>query len=166
MLGLLLTSSVLGQVPNLPKTPTEEGTEQLTSDKLPSGVHELTAVDVEAFLDGIVPLQLKRDDIAGATVAVVKRWEAVVRYSDLVLFFMAPMTGLVVYASTHIEFLSDRESTWFHLAQAIGVLGAIGTLIVVYNGIQSWRNREKRIWVKLQATLFVLLCLEELPIAN
>jgi CubicO group peptidase (beta-lactamase class C family) len=32
----------------------------------------MTAADVEAFLDGIVPLQLKRSDIAGATVAVVK----------------------------------------------------------------------------------------------
>ncbi len=57
MLSLLLTSSVWGQVPNLPKTPTEVGTEQLTADKIPSSVHELTAADVEAFLDGIVPLQ-------------------------------------------------------------------------------------------------------------
>ena len=75
------------------------------------------------------------------------------------LFFIAAMTGLVVYASMHIEFLSDRGNTWFHLAQVIGVLGAIGTLMVLYNAIQSWRNREKRIWGKLQATLFVLVCL-------
>jgi CubicO group peptidase (beta-lactamase class C family) len=32
----------------------------------------MTAADVEAFLDGIVPLQLKHADIAGATVSVVK----------------------------------------------------------------------------------------------
>ena len=32
----------------------------------------MTAADVEAFLDGIVPLQLSRDDIAGATISVVK----------------------------------------------------------------------------------------------
>ena len=38
----------------------------------PSGAHEMTAVDVEAFLDGLVPLQINRDDIAGATIAVVK----------------------------------------------------------------------------------------------
>lgn len=74
------------------------------------------------------------------------------------LFFIAAMLGLVVYASTHFEFLSDRGNTWFHLAQVIGVLGAIGTLVVLYNAIQSWRNREKRIWGKLQATLFVLVC--------
>jgi len=77
----------------------------------------------------------------------------------LVLFFMAAMTGLLVYASTHIWFLSDRGNTWFHLAQVIGVLGAIGTLVVLYNAIQSWRTREKRIWSQLQATLFVLACL-------
>ena len=33
---------------------------------------ELTAPDLEAFLDGLMPLQLKRGDIAGAVVAVVK----------------------------------------------------------------------------------------------
>ena len=38
----------------------------------PSGAHEMTAADVEAFLDGLVPLQINRDDIAGATIAVVK----------------------------------------------------------------------------------------------
>ena len=75
------------------------------------------------------------------------------------LFFMVAMTGLVVYGSMHIEFLSDRGNTWFHLAQVIGVLGAVGTLIVFYNAIRSWRNREKRIWGKLQATIFVLVCL-------
>jgi CubicO group peptidase (beta-lactamase class C family) len=34
--------------------------------------HELTAADLEAFLDGVMPIELKADDIAGAVVAVVK----------------------------------------------------------------------------------------------
>jgi CubicO group peptidase (beta-lactamase class C family) len=34
--------------------------------------HELTALDLEAFLDGLMPAQLEREDIAGAVVAVVK----------------------------------------------------------------------------------------------
>jgi CubicO group peptidase (beta-lactamase class C family) len=37
----------------------------------PSG-HSLTAADVESFLDGVMPLQLGREDIAGAVIAVVK----------------------------------------------------------------------------------------------
>lgn len=34
--------------------------------------HEMTAADVEAFLDGFVPMQLERENIAGAVVLVVK----------------------------------------------------------------------------------------------
>src|SRR5262245_36499580 len=34
--------------------------------------HELTPSDIEAFLDGLVPLQIESNDIAGAAIAVVK----------------------------------------------------------------------------------------------
>jgi len=36
------------------------------------GAHELTATDLESFLDGVMPLQLAREDIAGAVISVVK----------------------------------------------------------------------------------------------
>jgi len=72
VLNLILASSGWGQVPNLPKARSREGTEPLPAEKTLAGVHELTAQDLEIFLDGIMPLQLERDDIAGATVAVVK----------------------------------------------------------------------------------------------
>jgi CubicO group peptidase (beta-lactamase class C family) len=72
IIGLILSAAVWGQIPNLPSTPTKKVQEQLTTEKTPSSTHELTAVDVEAFLDGVVPLQLKADDIAGATVSIVK----------------------------------------------------------------------------------------------
>src|SRR6185312_3263133 len=41
-------------------------------EKATPGTHELTATDLEAFFDGLIPLQIERDDIAGAVVAVVK----------------------------------------------------------------------------------------------
>src|SRR5207247_3639814 len=34
--------------------------------------HEMTAADVESFLDGFVPMQLERENIAGAVISVVK----------------------------------------------------------------------------------------------
>ena len=37
-----------------------------------SSPHELTATDLEAFLDGMMPSQLQREDIAGAVISVVK----------------------------------------------------------------------------------------------
>jgi CubicO group peptidase (beta-lactamase class C family) len=38
----------------------------------PTGPHPLTTPDLEAFFDGILPLQLERSDVAGASVLVMK----------------------------------------------------------------------------------------------
>ncbi|WP_222435344.1 serine hydrolase, partial [Puniceibacterium confluentis] len=40
-----------------------------------AGGRELTAVDAEAFVDGLMPYALKRGDVAGAVVVVVKDGE-------------------------------------------------------------------------------------------
>jgi CubicO group peptidase (beta-lactamase class C family) len=77
---LMFLSLAFGQVLPALSAPIDIANEPSLADSLRSGiavsaaanVHELTAADVEAFLDGIVPLQLDREDIAGATVAVVK----------------------------------------------------------------------------------------------
>ena len=49
-------------------------------------MHELTKPDVEAFLDGLIPAQLKSRDIAGAVVSIVKDGQVVLAkgygYSD------------------------------------------------------------------------------------
>ena len=78
ILGLMLPSIAFGQVPPTPSTPpappalTNIVNKPLTTVRKASNVHELTASDVETFLDGIVPLQLEHEDVAGVTVAVVK----------------------------------------------------------------------------------------------
>jgi len=64
-----LSSFVVGQVPSPPAL-TKKAAPPAT--EAPKNVHEMTAVDVEAFLDGLVPLQLKHSDIGGATISVVK----------------------------------------------------------------------------------------------
>src|SRR5271155_4463005 len=51
---ILFLTMVLGFTPARAQTPT------------------MTAPDVEAFLDGVMPLQLEREDIAGAVIVVVK----------------------------------------------------------------------------------------------
>src|SRR5436853_4339723 len=40
--------------------------------KVPAAPHEMTAADVEAFLEGFMPMQLERENIAGAVVCIVK----------------------------------------------------------------------------------------------
>ena len=72
--GLLLTlsgsSSAQGPKPTTPKPqPKPEGT--AAAPTTPT-THEMTTDDVTAFLDGLMPQQLARENIAGAVITVVK----------------------------------------------------------------------------------------------
>lgn len=69
---LLLATSLCAQTrhENRPSTKPEHAAQEPA--QLPAGTHELTQSDLEAFLDGVMPLQLAREDIAGAVVSVVK----------------------------------------------------------------------------------------------
>jgi CubicO group peptidase (beta-lactamase class C family) len=73
------------------------------------------------------------------------------------LIFIAALFGLVTYGLTHLEVFSDRGTMWFRIIQMVGVLGAAGTLIVLFNAVFTWINR-RGFWVKLQAALMLLAC--------
>ena len=62
----MFSSLIVGQ----DQKPTETKKEE--AKQATPGKPEMTAADVEAFLDGIVPAQLTQNDIAGATVSIVK----------------------------------------------------------------------------------------------
>ena len=68
----LVAACAMGQAPNKPIIRQKEESQPTVAEPPRNGAHEMTAVDVEAFLDGLVPLQLKQDDIAGVTISVVK----------------------------------------------------------------------------------------------
>lgn len=74
------------------------------------------------------------------------------------LVFIAVFTGLMVHAISNLDFFSDSGNRWFLLAQAIGLLGTIGTLVVIFNAIYAWMTKRFSIWMKLQATIFVIAC--------
>lgn len=57
-----------GPKPAMPKAETKPA----NVPAAPAGTHEMTADDVTAFLDGIMPQQLAREDLAGAVISVVK----------------------------------------------------------------------------------------------
>jgi hypothetical protein len=74
------------------------------------------------------------------------------------LIFVISLVSLTISAVSNLDILSDSSNKWFYLIQSIGVLGALGTLLVIYNAIRTWMNKERGIWIKLQATVFVLAC--------
>jgi CubicO group peptidase (beta-lactamase class C family) len=82
-----------GQEPQKPPAPPT--TTSAATPATPVGAHELTASDLEAFLDGLMPAQLERENVAGAVVAVVKNGKVLLvkgyGYSDMGK--RAPVTG-------------------------------------------------------------------------
>lgn len=69
---LLAGARVQGQEPKPLSAPAKAVAEKVAPAKQPMAIVALTAPDVEAFLDGLMPAQLQREDIAGAVVLVVK----------------------------------------------------------------------------------------------
>jgi CubicO group peptidase (beta-lactamase class C family) len=63
--GAQAAKSALQQAPAQPA-------EATTPPAIPASAHPLEAADLEAFFDGILPLQLERSDIAGTSVLVMK----------------------------------------------------------------------------------------------
>jgi CubicO group peptidase (beta-lactamase class C family) len=57
--------------PSVPGPPVQP-TAQKTAPAVPPATHSLEAADLQAFFDGIIPMQLERSDIAGASVLVMK----------------------------------------------------------------------------------------------
>ena len=77
----------------------------------------------------------------------------------LIVIFAISIIGLVTYGLQHLWVFSDAGNKYFLIIQIIGIVGAVGTLVVLLNAIQAWTSKRKRIWIKLQATIFVLACL-------
>jgi hypothetical protein len=86
------------------------------------------------------------------------RWAVRIVFA-LNLFFIVTLSGFVLFASNHLELLSDSGNIWIWLIQSIGVLGAVGSIVVFYNAIYAWTSDRSQIWGKLQATMFSLACL-------
>lgn len=74
------------------------------------------------------------------------------------LIFIVALFGLVTYGLTHLEVFSDRGTMWFRIVQIVGILGALGTLIVLANAFTMW-TRKRSFWMKLQALVMLLACL-------
>src|SRR6476661_3229267 len=68
----LLASQATAQAPKTTPVPPTPQAPTAGESKTTEPPHELTVDDVHAFLDGFVPMQLEREDIAGAVVLVVK----------------------------------------------------------------------------------------------
>jgi len=81
----------------------------------------------------------------------------IVFFLDLV--FVAAFLILLTYGMSHLEILGSQGVKWFYLVQAIGVIGAIGTIVALLNAVFSLKSKRRRIWGKLASMVMLLACL-------
>ena len=72
LLGMLADLPVVAQAPKSTPVPPSPQAPAASESSVTEPPHAMTADDVHAFLDGFVPMQLERENIAGAVVLVVK----------------------------------------------------------------------------------------------
>lgn len=77
----------------------------------------------------------------------------------LCIIFPVALIGFLTYATSHLELLSDKGNPFIWFIQTIGVVAALGSLLVFYNAVRVWFSRQFGIWSKIQATIFALACL-------
>ena len=75
------------------------------------------------------------------------------------ILFVAGIVAIVAGGLSNIAAFDDGLDKWIYLAQFIGLLGALGTVVVIYDAIGSWRSTSKSIWAKLYPTVLALSCL-------
>ena len=70
LVSAILSMQAAAQVPK-ETSPKTQPTETETPQAAQLTAHEMTAADVEAFLAGFVPMQIERENIAGAVVLIM-----------------------------------------------------------------------------------------------
>jgi CubicO group peptidase (beta-lactamase class C family) len=70
------------------------------------------------------------------------------------------IVGLLVFASTLSDFsvLSERSDLRLHLLQVIGLVGGLGSLVVIYHSIRCWIDKQRWFWSKIWNTFLSLAC--------
>lgn len=84
-------------------------------------------------------------------------WTRVVCAVDLI--FVAAFVAFVLLAEKSIAMFTAKTDIWLHLLQLLGWLGVLGTIVLLWNAIASWRFAERGTWSKLGDALVVIAAL-------
>jgi CubicO group peptidase (beta-lactamase class C family) len=117
-LHLVAPAAQVPAVPTAHPTQTPSASSPAPTPSNPQEQHELTSADLSAFFDGIIPLQLERSDIAGATVLVMKDGQVLLQKG---YGFADEKKQTPVDPNTTVFRLASisKLSTWFALMQLV-----------------------------------------------
>ena len=84
-------------------------------------------------------------------------WTLLICVVDLAFLLAWTTYGSLV--EKHLSLLSDSFDPWMRLMQFLGLIGVLGTAVVIYNCIQAWRNPNRWLWSRLGETVIAAACI-------
>jgi CubicO group peptidase (beta-lactamase class C family) len=124
VMAMCISIPMLAQAPQTavaPKPSSAPVAGKLLDDALPRTPHVLEKADLEAFFDGIIPLQLERSDVAGATVLIMKDGKELLKKG-------------YGFADVSKKKLVDPETSMFRLASISKLFTWISVMQLVEQG--------------------------------
>ena len=94
-----------------------------------------------------------------ALTATQRRWRRWIRLVCVLDAVFVLGLVIVLSATDDLSLLSGKLDPWILFCEVIGLLGAIGTLLVIYATFQSWRERDLWRWTKIFNLLIMLACI-------
>ena len=88
-----------------------------------------------------------------------RRWRRMVRLVCLLDGVFVAGFLVILSVADDLTLLSGKLDPWVLIAQVIGLLGAAGTLLVLYAAVCTWRDPKLWRWTKLFNLLILLACL-------
>ncbi len=71
------------------------------------------------------------------------------------------IVGLLAFVSTlsDVSVLSERSDLWLRMLQVIGLVAGLGSLVVIYNSIRCWTDKQRWLWSKIWSILQAFACM-------
>ncbi len=85
----------------------------------------------------------------------LRPWVRVVCAADIVFCILF----LLTLSNDSLNTFSSHNDVKFHLIQTLGILGAIGTVVVLLASLRSWRDTHVWFWTKVWNFLLVVACI-------
>jgi hypothetical protein len=84
-------------------------------------------------------------------------WVRIICVLDLV--FVLAFLGYFAAGLSDLNILTPRYNPLLRIIQIIGWLGIIGGLLLLYNGLQSWKQPQRWLWSRIGDTAIAIACI-------
>ncbi len=77
----------------------------------------------------------------------------------VILVFLIAFSLLIVQGFEDINILSTKNDVWFRILNVVALLGAVGSILAVWNAYRTWKNRDRGRLGKFTETAIALACI-------